>query len=152
MKLSSKGLEVIKRYETFVACPYLDAANIPTIGYGNTFYEDGTKVTMNDNEISERSASVLLNNIVVQFEVAVNKLVKRTLTQNQFDALVIFTYNVGAYALKQSTLLKRVNEDPKHATIPNEFTKWTKSAGRRLRGLAKRRTEEAFIYYIGYTL
>lgn len=150
MKLSNKGLELIKRYESFEPCPYLDAAGIPTIGYGNTYYEDGRKVTMNDSEISEKRATILLNNIVAKFEKDVLKYVKSPLTQNQFDALVSFAYNCGSYALKQSTLLKRINEDPLHPTIPNEFTKWTKSGGKRLRGLSKRRVEEAFIYYIGY--
>jgi lysozyme len=67
--------------------------------------------------------------------------------QNQFDALVCFSYNVGLGALKGSTLLKKLNANPKDPTIRDEFLRWNKAAGRVMRGLTKRRAEEADLYF-----
>jgi len=150
MKLSSKGYDLIKKYEGFVSKPYLDAVGVPTIGYGNTYYPDGRKVTLQDKSINEEEATNLLRYIVAEFEDGVYDLVKQPLKQHQFDALVSFAYNLGLGALKNSSLLSRVNSNPNNAYIPNEFTKWVKAGGRELRGLAKRRVEEANIYYNGY--
>jgi len=150
MKLSNKGYDLIKKYEGFVSKPYLDAVGVPTIGYGNTYYPDGRKVTLQDKSINEEEATNLLRYIVAEFEDGVYDLVKQPLKQHQFDALVSFAYNLGLGALKNSSLLSRVNSNPNNAYIPNEFTKWVKAGGRELRGLAKRRVEEANIYYNGY--
>ena len=150
MKLSNKGYDLIKKYEGFVSKPYLDAVGVPTIGYGNTYYPDGRKVTLQDKSINEEEATNLLRYIVAEFEDGVYDLVKQPLKQHQFDSLVSFSYNLGLGALKNSSLLSRVNSNPNNAYIPNEFTKWVKAGGRELRGLAKRRVEEANIYYNGY--
>jgi len=149
MKLSPKGYELIKKYEGFVSKPYLDAVGVPTIGYGNTYYPDGRKVTLQDNSINEQEATMLLGFIVSEFENGVDGLVNKPLKQCQFDALVSFAYNLGLGALKQSSLLSRVNNNPENAYIPNEFTRWVKAGGKELKGLAKRRVEEANIYYNG---
>lgn len=151
LKLSDKGLAVIKKWEGFRSSPYLDAVGVPTIGYGNTYYPNGLKVTMQDPPIIEEQAEMLLRLTVDKFDEGVNKLISG-LKQNQFDALVIFSYNVGLGALAGSTLLERIKQDDMHPTIPNEFTKWTRAGGKRLKGLAKRRLEEAVIYYLGYEL
>lgn len=150
MKTSIKAIDVIKKYESFEPCPYLDAAGIPTIGYGTTYYPNGKKVTMDDEEISKETAFYLLSIIIEQFEKEVLKYVKKELTQNQFDAIVIFIYNVGGGNFKNSTLLKRINENTLHTDIPTEFLRWNKAGGKVLRGLVKRRLEEANIYYNGY--
>ena len=150
MNISKAGLEVIKKYEGFVPCPYLDAVGVPTIGYGNTYYPNGVKVSMKDPQINETLGSELLLIIVDEFEKGVSKLVTTKLLQNEFDALVSFAYNLGLGALGKSTLLAKINANKKDPTIPSEFVKWTKAGGRHLRGLAKRRIEEAFIFYIGY--
>lgn len=149
-KISQKGLDLIKKYEGFEPRPYIDAAGIPTIGYGNTYYPNGIKVSMKDPQISKEFGDELLLMIVDKFEWGVSKMVSGDLKQSQFDALVSFAYNLGLGALQESTLLKRVKEDPYHPSIPNEFTKWIKAGGKKLRGLAKRRLEEAHIYYFGY--
>lgn len=147
MKVSNKGLEVIKKHEGFRNKPYLCPAGVPTIGYGNTYYPDGSKVKMTDKPLSKDIADVLLRLVVEDFEECVNKYVKSDINQNQFDALVSFAYNLGCGNLKKSTLLKKVNANPYDITISNEFAKWDKAGGRRLRGLTIRRHDEAVLYF-----
>ena len=147
MKVSKKGLEVIKKHEGFKSKPYLCPAGIPTIGYGNTYYPDGSKVKLTDKPLSKDIADVLLRLVVEDFEECVNKYVKSDINQNQFDALVSFAYNLGCGNLKKSTLLKKVNANPCDITISNEFAKWDKAGGRRLRGLTIRRHDEAVLYF-----
>jgi len=148
MNISSKGLTIIKKYEGFRNNPYLCAAGTPTIGYGNTYYEDGTRVELTDSPITLKDGEKLLKSIVKQFEEGVMKLVKVEIKQNQFDALVSLTYNIGLGAFSSSTLLKKLNNNPDDETISDEFKKWNKSNGVVLKGLKKRRNEEAFLYFI----
>ena len=111
-KVSKEALELIKKFEGFCAQPYLCPANVPTIGYGATFYEDGTKVKATDPAINEERATQLLKNVLKTFEKHVDSYTRDDITQHQFDALVCFAYNVGVGALKSSTLLKVVNTNP----------------------------------------
>src|SRR5690606_30423679 len=76
-----------------------------------------------------------------------NRLVTSTINQNQFDALVSFSYNIGLGSLKSSTLLKRVNNNPQDADICNQFSRWNKAGGKVLLGLTRRRKEEAELYF-----
>ena len=117
-----------------------------TIGYGNTFYEDGTSVKSGD-KISKERAEILLTLILVTFENDVKKLVKSNINQYQFDALVSFAYNCGVGNLKASTLLKKVNINPSDASIKSEFLKWNKAGGKILLGLTKRREAESNLYF-----
>jgi len=146
-KIGKAGINLIKSYEGLKLKPYLCPAKIPTVGYGNTFYENGTKVTMNDPAITEERAVELLLFILKGFEQHVDSYCVDTITQNQFDALTSFCYNVGAGNLKSSTLLKKVNVDPNDPTIKDEFMKWTRGGGKVLPGLVKRRTSEAELYF-----
>lgn len=159
MKTSKKGLDIIKKYEGFRNAPYLCAAGVPTIGFGSTYYEDGRRVKLTDEPILRARAEELLKNVLNGFEEDVNYLVTSRINQNQFDALVSFTYNLGSdidddvipEGLGDSTLLKKVNKNPNDETIANEFKKWNKATinGKRqiLKGLVKRRNEEAFLYF-----
>jgi lysozyme len=70
-----------------------------------------------------------------------------TINQNQFDALVDFAYNLGTGNLKSSTLLKKVNADPKDHKISEEFLKWNRAGGKVLKGLTARRVAEAELYF-----
>jgi lysozyme len=146
-KTGALGIALIKRFEGFRAEPYRCPAGVPTIGYGATFYPDGKKVTMTDKLITESEASVLLSNMLTRFEQYVDSYCVDTVTQNQFDALVSFCYNLGPANLKASTLLKKVNRNPSDATIRAEFAKWTKAGGKTLRGLVTRRNAEADLYF-----
>lgn len=147
MKLDSKGYDLIKKFEGLSLKPYLCPAGVPTIGYGNTFYPNGKKVTMKDPIITKEKAHEILVFVADLFAKDVATLIKTTVTQNQFNALVDFAYNCGIANLKSSTLLKKVNINPDDITIKEEFLKWNKGGGKILKGLTNRRNEEAQLYY-----
>ena len=147
MKTSNKGIELIKKYESLSLKPYLCPAKIPTIGYGNTYYEDGTKVKMTDKPITKERAESLFFITLFGFEIAVNKYVYSKINQNQFDALVSFSYNVGITNFKVSTLLKKVNLNPIDKDIAYQFSRWNRSKGKVLNGLTRRRKEESNLYF-----
>ncbi|MFD1770856.1 lysozyme [Sphingobacterium suaedae] len=148
MKTGNKGLSLIKSFEGFYSKPYLDPVGIPTIGYGVIKYPNGKKVTIKDAPITEETASDLLAQLLEQaYEKEVSRLVKVPLNQNQFDALVSFTYNLGSSNLSKSTLLKKVNKNPCDPTIANEFSKWVNAGGKKLAGLVRRRKAESDLYF-----
>ena len=146
-KISQKGIDLIKKFEGLKLKPYLCSAGVPTIGYGNTFYETGKKVTLNDPAITEKRAEELLAHLLVSFEKYVDSYCRDDISQSQFDAIVSFAYNLGPNSLKASTLLKKVNVNPSDPTIKAEFLKWTKAGGRVLKGLVLRREAEAALYF-----
>jgi lysozyme len=147
MKLDENGYKLIMGFEGLSLVPYLCSAKVPTIGYGSTFYPSGKKVTMQDKPINLETAKWMLKETANIFATQVNLLVKTKLTQNQFNALVSFAFNLGSQALSKSTLLKKVNINPNDITITNEFLKWNKAGGVALSGLTKRRTIEAKLYF-----
>lgn len=146
-KLSQKGLDLIKQFEGLKLTPYVCSGGINTIGYGNTYYMNGNKVKLTDPPITKQQAEELLKMSVISYEKAVDSFCRDDISQNQFDALVSFAYNVGVGNLQKSTLIKKVNINPKDATIRNEFMKWNKAAGRVLAGLTRRRQAEANLYF-----
>jgi lysozyme len=147
MELNRKGLALISEFEGLRLKPYLCSAKVPTIGYGNTYYEDGTKVSMSNPAISEEKAILLLKIIVTNFEDGVNKYVKKDLTQNQFNSLVSLAYNIGVGNFSKSTLLKLVNINPNDANIAKQFLRWNKAGGQVLKGLTNRRIKESANYF-----
>ena len=144
--IGAKGLNLIKQFEGLLLKPYKCPAGIPTIGYGATYYPNGCKVSMSDKAITEGQASTMLMNMLRTYEKAVDSFCRDDINQNQFDGLVAFAYNVGINALKNSTLLKKVNKNPNDPTIRAEFLKWNKANGRAVKGLTNRRTAEADLY------
>ena len=146
-KTSLKGVELIKKYEGFRSKPYKCEAGVATIGYGATYYPNGVKVKLSDPAIDEKHASLLLEAMLVPYEKAVDSFCRDDINQNQFDALVSFAYNLGNSALKNSTLLKKVNANPNDKTIRNEFLKYVNAGKKRLQGLVNRRTEESQLYF-----
>ncbi len=147
MRISQKGIDLIKHFEGFRAKPYLCPARIPTIGYGATYYADGTKVRITDNPISKEDAEALLRDHLKHYEKAVDRYTRDDITQEQFDALVSFAYNLGVSALRRSTLLKKVNQNPKDKNIDYQFSRWVRANGRVLKGLQKRRKAESKLYF-----
>jgi len=146
MKISNNGLNLIKEFEGLSLKPYLDAVNIPTIGFGNTYYEDGTKVTLKDKPITEQRATELLEFIANKtFSENINKVVKVPLSQNQFDALVSFAYNIGNKNFNWSTLLKKLNLSDYIGTS-QEFGRWNQANGKILNGLVLRRQKEKELF------
>ena len=142
---SQNCINMIKMFEGFRAKPYKCPAGVSTIGYGSTFYSNGKKVTLKDKLITEQDATNLLTTVVTNFSSGVSKLLKIQVTQNQFDALVDFAYNVGIGNLKSSTLLKKVNAK-NFSGAALEFIKWNKADGKVLPGLTKRRTAEKDLF------
>jgi lysozyme len=155
MKLNEEGYQMIMNFEGLSLKPYLCSAGVPTIGYGNTYYPNGKKVTLKDKPITKEYAIEIFKFIADLFAKDVNNLLKTTVTQNQFNALVSFAYNVGSdidaddipEGLGDSTLLKKVNKNPNDLSIMAEFLKWNKSNGKVSNGLVKRRKLEAKLYF-----
>ena len=146
-KISQNGLTLLKSLEGFSSKPYLDGGGVPTIGYGSTYYENGVRVTMKDTPISEEWSEKLLLKLLEQYERDVDSYTRDDINQNQFDALVLFAYNVGSQALKRATLLKKVNINPIDPTIEKEFLKWIYDNGKKVQGLLNRRIIEAKLYH-----
>ena len=147
MKLSQSGYDLIKTFEGLSLKPYKCSAGVPTIGYGNTYYENGVKVQMSDPAITKQRAEELLKHSADRYASKVANLLKKPVTQNQFNALVSFAYNVGSGALASSTLLKLVNINPNDAMIAKEFLKWNKAGGVKNKGLENRRIKESALYF-----
>jgi lysozyme len=141
MKLSQKGIDLIKKHEGFSEKAYLCPAKVWTIGYGSTFYQSGQRVNPTD-KITKEQAEILLRQVLEKFEKEVDVITRDDLKQGQFDALVSFAYNVGVNALKNSTLLKKVNGYADDFAIALQFRKWVNAGGRKLQGLVNRREDE----------
>ena len=105
METSQNGIDLIKHFEGCRLEPYLCSANVLTIGYGHT------KDVVENMHITEETAEVLLQQDLKEFEDNVDKLVTVDLNQNQFDALVSWTFNLGVGNLKSSTMLKVLNKE-----------------------------------------
>ncbi|WP_346985727.1 lysozyme [Chryseobacterium sp. POE27] len=144
MKTSRTGINLILSFEGFSSKPYLDSAKIPTIGYGNTYYPGGKKVTMNDPAISRERGVELFSSVLPTYEKIVNSKIKIALTQNQFDALVSHTYNTGG----SDTLFSLINKKADSDTIRKWFTeKYITAGGKVLNGLIRRRKAEADLFF-----
>ena len=146
MQLNDRGKDLIKLFEGCKLVAYKCSAAKDTIGYGNTFYEDGKSVKPGD-KITQERANELFEIIAKEFADKVKPLIKSTVTPNQFAALTSFAYNAGIGNLKSSTLLKKVNINPNDPTIALEFAKWDKAGGKVLAGLTKRRASESKLYF-----
>ena len=147
MILDNKGYLLITNHEGLRLKPYLCPAKIPTIGYGNTYYPDGKRVTLLDKDITKQEAFDMFKEVANRFAKRVDTLVTSNLNQNQFNALVSFAYNVGTGNFSSSTLLKKVNKNPNDLTIKDEFLRWNKAGGKVINGLTNRRNEEADLYF-----
>jgi lysozyme len=164
MKTNQLGIKLLHDFENCVLTAYLCPAAIElkkqgkpvfwTIGWGNTFYANGSKVKEGD-KITQSEADNLFATILKRFESDVISLLKAKVNENQFSALVSFAYNVGsdidadtiAEGLGDSTLLKKVNKNPDDPTIATEFAKWKNAGGKPSNGLIRRRKAESDLYF-----
>lgn len=146
MKLDSNGYKLIQGFEGLKLSAYKDSAGIPTIGYGNITYENGTKVKMGD-KITQERADKLFQYFADSFASKVASLIKKDVKQNQFNAIVSLAYNIGVGAFSKSTLLKKVNVNPNDVTIKDEFMKWVNAGGKKIQGLVNRRKKESELYF-----
>ncbi len=144
--VTDAGLDLIKRFEGFSPTIYICPSGHPTIGYGHV-------VLAHEREhlaagITQAEATDILRKDVGIAERAVLRLISVPLTDGQFDALVSFTFNLGAGALQRSTLRRKANRG-EHEGVPTELMKWVWAAGKRLHGLVRRRKAEASAYSLG---
>jgi len=146
-KIDADGVKLITQWEGLKLKPYLCSAGVPTIGYGSTRYENGTKVKLTDASITKERAIELFKNTISSYERDVDAFCRDDINQNQFNALVSFAYNLGSNALKKSSLLKKVNENPNNPQIASEFRKWVYAGGKIISGLVNRRNAEIEIYF-----
>jgi len=132
-----------RRFEGCYLTPYLCPAGVPTIGYGATYYENGTRVTLQDSPITkERANELLLCMIKNQYMPKVIQLCPKIDSDDRLAAIVDFAFNLGVGALRSSTLRKRINAGDWNS-VPDELRKWNKAGGRVLKGLTLRREFEA---------
>lgn len=154
MQISEPGLELLKQWEGFELKVYKDSAGLPTIGVGHLITKSeqssgniviaGVPVQY-ANGLTDQQALDLLSQDVQPAENSVNNGVKVDLNQNQFDALVSFTFNVGVGAFTSSTLLKVLNQG-QYDQVPDQLRRWNKAGGKVVQGLVNRRENEVKLW------
>ena len=139
MKISLEGLSLIKKFEGCRLEAYYCSGGVLTIGYGHT---GGVKET---DTITQEEADKLLKGDILKFEKYVEDNVMVELDQSQFDALVAWTFNLGPGNLRESTMLKKLN-NADYESVPFEMRRWNKAGGKTLDGLIRRRQAEALLF------
>ncbi len=139
MITGQKGIDLIKHFESLQLKAYLCPAKVWTIGYGHTL---GVKPS---DKISEPQAERFLRADLIQVERDLQKIIRVPLTQEQFDALVSFTFNCGIRAVSTSTLIRKLNTRD-YEGAANEFPRWVFANGKKLGGLERRRILERRLF------
>lgn len=155
IRISDRCIAFIKGFEEFRSNAYhgkADAPNVFTIGYGTIkyppYYMNGKAVALDDPAITEEQATGFLEHWIRGACELVDPFLRDDLSDNQFAAIVSFVYNLGPYALLQSTLLRKVNANPIDVAIRDEFKRWVHGQGGAVvPGLVRRRNEEADMYF-----
>jgi lysozyme len=154
LQMSQRGKELLADWEGVELKVYKDSAGLPTIGVGHLLTRDeltSGKISIRGepikyaNGLTRQQAIDLLDQDLDRFEDVVNTSVTVDLSQNQFDALVAFTYNVGANAFRSSTLLKVLNQG-QYLEVPIQLRRWVFSGGQRVQGLTNRREKEIALW------
>ena len=139
MRTSEAGVNLIKTFEGCRTTAYRCSAGVWTIGYGHTTdVKEGMTIT-------QHQCDVMLEVDIEQYENYVNDYVVVSLTQNQFDALVSWVYNLGPTNLRNSTMLKVLNAG-KYDEVPYQMKRWNRAGGKVLKGLVLRREAEAELF------
>lgn len=144
MKTSQVGIDLISSFEDTKLQAYDDSVGVWTIGIGTTVYPNGEKVKKGDTCTLDQAKSYFSHDLK-RFENTVNELVKVAISQNQFDALVSLTYNIGQTAFSKSTLLKKLNAKD-YAGAADQFLVWIRGGGKVLKGLERRRAAERALF------
>jgi len=166
MQTGLKGIQLIKSFETLHdgdltiigLQPKLCPAGVWTEGYGHAILDSNGRqvkgminksLAYKQSKVSnEKQAEKLLSADLFSIEKQINSL-GLLLNQNQFDAIVSFTFNLGIGNLGSSTLLKLIKKDPNDFMIAYELPKWRRANGKILLGLERRRKSEASLYFTG---
>ena len=139
MRTSEAGIDLIKSFEGCRTVAYQDVVGVWTIGYGHTIdVKEGMRIT-------QHQCDVMLEVDIETYENYVNEQVDVSLTQNQFDALVSWVYNLGPTNLRNSTMLKVLNAG-KYEEVPYQMKRWNRAGGKVLKGLVVRREAEAELF------
>lgn len=136
------GINFLVKEEGLKLKPYLDSKGIPTIGIGCTYYENGERVKMTDPPLTREKVIQLFRTVLKLYETTVWSVTRDDISQKQFNALVSICFNIGVNGFKGSTLLTRVNHNPKDPKITNAFLMWRKPIE-----LLGRRKREAQLYF-----
>lgn len=143
MTPSQKAINLIKKFESFEPEAYLCPAKKPTIGFGSTMWSDGEKVKLGQKITMQEAEKLLMWHITIMCK----GLPTMPVNQNMFDAIVSFVYNIGLTKFLRSTIYKKIQANPFDLTIRDEFIKWINKGSNFEKGLRKRRTAEANLYY-----
>lgn len=140
MVLGDRGLAMLKEIEDLRLVAYQDGGGVWTIGYGHTGPDvhEGQKIT-------ESQADAWLRSDVADAESAINKRIKVPLTQSMFDALVVFTFNLGAGWTRESGLLTELS-NKRYLNVPEQLARWKNDNGKPVRGLLIRRLREGLLF------
>lgn len=143
MRVSDKGIEFIKGWESLAMEPYNDGAGYQTIGFGHRVREgEGFK------RIDENQAIDLLMNDIEDIEIKLSDLIERDITQERFDALASLCFNIGVHAFSRSTLLQKILAS-RYSECGPQFDKWVFAGSKRMAGLVKRRAAERKLFETG---
>ena len=144
MVVSLFGIDLICGFEGLRLKAYDDGVGVWTIGFGTTVYPNGIRVKKGDT-CTEAQAKAYMVYDLKKFESAVNNAVTVPLNQNQFDALVSLTYNIGPSAFSKSTLVKKLNAGDIRGAA-EQFDVWVNAGGKRMQGLVNRRAKEKEVF------
>ncbi|MEO3357228.1 lysozyme [Acinetobacter haemolyticus] len=142
--ISEKGYEIIREFEGFRSTAYRDTGGVWTIGFGTIRYPNGVKVKQGDT-CTRGQAELWLKNDCLWVDACLDKYVKVKVSQNQFDALASFVYNVGETQFIKSTMLSLINQNNLTAAA-NQFDRWIFDNGKRIQGLVNRRAKEKTLF------
>ena len=143
--INERGIEMVKSFEGLALRPYVCAGGVNSVGYGATRSSTGGPIDLDMEPISEIEAEALLVRDLETSEGWISRLIKTSLTENQYSDLTSFTFNVGAGALQRSTLRMKLNRGEFQGAA-DEFPKWRIAGGRILAGLVRRRTAERALF------
>lgn len=157
MKTNQAGINLLHEFESCRLKAYKCPAGIWTIGWGNTFFEDGTPVKEGDT-ITQARADSLFKFILSRFEDQARTAIKSKVNENQFSAFVSALYNIGPGSSQKSglirlkngqpsTLLSKINQNPNDPSIKDEFMKWVSKGTPFEKGLTRRREAESKLYF-----
>ena len=141
MRISPRGLSLLKQIEGCRLIPYKDSAGLWTIGYGHLIADGKTLPDSAKYKITQKQADLLLKYDVMPREKAVERLCTVPLSQNEFDALVSFVFNLGAGCFQRSTIRQKLNRGDR-AGAAKVLLRYNRSGGRVTRGLVRRRMAE----------
>lgn len=147
MDISENGYSIIREFEGFKNKAYMDTGGVWTIGYGTIKYPNGDKVKQGDT-CTTSQAEAWLKNDCKWVDACLDKYIKVSLSQNQFDALASFVYNIGETAFRTSTLLVKLNSDD-YTGAANQLDRWVNDNGKKIQGLVNRRAKEKSLFLKG---